>query len=73
VQKIYKDLKRILFIIVAGFTVMFFCFIVAGRVWCGHGIKERINIAKKQYSGIAEDALIAYLSDTTHSPQDPQT
>jgi hypothetical protein len=40
------------------------------RIWCGHGIKERISIAKQQYSGTAEDALIAYLSDTTHTPYD---
>jgi hypothetical protein len=40
------------------------------RIWIGHGIKERIHIAKQQYSGIAEDALIAYLSDTNQSTQD---
>ena len=62
-------MKRILIIIGIGLTVIFFCFILAMRIWIGHGIKERINIAKKQYSGIAEDVLIAYLSDTTNSPQ----
>jgi hypothetical protein len=40
------------------------------RVWIAHGIKERINIAEMQYHGRAEDALIAYLSDTSHSPRD---
>jgi hypothetical protein len=63
-------MKRTLILIGIGLTVIFFCFFLAMRIWCGHGIKERINIAKKQYSGIAEDALITYLLDTTHSPQD---
>jgi hypothetical protein len=31
-----------------------------------HDVQEHINIVKKQYSGIAEDALIAYLLDTTN-------
>ena len=38
------------------------------RIWIGHGIKERIGVAKQQYTGTAEDALIVYLLDTTHSP-----
>ena len=36
----------------------------------GHDIKERISIAQQQYPGTAEDALIAYLIDTTNSPHD---
>jgi hypothetical protein len=40
------------------------------QIWIGHGIKENISIAKQQYPGKAEDALIEYLSDTTNSPQD---
>jgi hypothetical protein len=63
-------MKRVLFIIGISLTVIFFCFFLAMRIWCGHGIKERISIAKQQYSGTAEDALIAYLSDTTHTPYD---
>jgi hypothetical protein len=63
-------MKRVLFIIGISLTVIFFCFFLAMRIWCGHGIKERISIAKQQYSGTAEDALIAYLSDTTHSTRD---
>ena len=61
-------MKRILVKIGIGLTVLFFCFILTMRIWIGHGIKERISIAKQQYSGTAEDALIAYLLDTTHSP-----
>jgi hypothetical protein len=63
-------MKRILLKVGVGLTVMFFCLIMAMRIWIGHDIQKRIDIAKKQYSGKAEDALIAYLSDTTHSPQD---
>lgn len=36
----------------------------------GHDIKGRISIAQQRYSGTAEDALIAYLVDTTNSPHD---
>jgi hypothetical protein len=63
-------MKRILFIIGISLTVMFLSFFLVMRIWIGHGIKERISIAKQQYSGLAEDALIAYLSDTTHTPRD---
>jgi hypothetical protein len=40
------------------------------RIWIGNDIKENISIARKTYPGKAEDALIAYLADTTISPQD---
>lgn len=63
-------MKRVLFIIGISLTIIFLSLFLAMRIWCGHGVKERINIAKQQYSGTAEDALIAYLSDTTHTPHD---
>lgn len=63
-------MKRILVIIGISLTAIFICFILAMRIWIGHGIKERINFAEKQYPGKAEDALIAYLQDTTHSPKE---
>lgn len=66
----FKDIKRTLIFTGTSLGALFFCFILAMRIWIGYGIKERINIAKQQYSGIAEDALIAYLSDTTYTPQD---
>jgi hypothetical protein len=66
----FKDMKRTFIFTGISLGALFFCFILAMRIWIGHGIKERINIAKQQYSGIAEDALIAYLSDTTNTPQD---
>jgi len=63
-------MRRILFIIGVSITALIICLFLTMRIWIAHGIKERINIAEKQYPGIAEDALIAYLSDTSHSPRD---
>jgi len=62
-------MKRGLLKIGISLIVILFCFFLVIRTWIGHGIKERINSAKQQYSGTAEDALLAYLSDTTHSPK----
>lgn len=63
-------MRRILFIIGLSITSLIICLFLTMRIWIAHGIKERINIAEKQYAGKAEDALIAYLSDTSHSPRD---
>jgi hypothetical protein len=63
-------MKRILFIVLLSLSVLLFCFFLAGRIMCRHGIIDRIGIAEKQYPGKAEDALIAYLLDTTHSSRD---
>jgi hypothetical protein len=65
-----KNMKKILLRIGIGLTILFVCFFLAMRIWIGHDIKGRITIAKQQYPGTAEDALLAYLSDTTHSPRD---
>ncbi len=65
-----EKMKRIFISIGFGVGVVIICFIISVRTWIGLGIKERINIAKQQYSGIAEDALISYLVDTTHTPRD---
>ncbi|MCX6259307.1 MAG: hypothetical protein NTY95_00515, partial [Bacteroidia bacterium] len=65
-----EKMKRIFISIGIGVAVVILCFIFSVRTWIGLGIKERINVAKQQYSGTAEDALIAYLSDTTHTPHD---
>jgi hypothetical protein len=66
----FTDIKRTLIFTGISLGALFLCFMLAMRIWIGQGIKDRINIAKQQYSGIAEDALIAYLSDTTHTPHD---
>ena len=61
-------MKRTITFIVAGFLVLTILLFLAIQIWIGHSIKENITIAKNHYPGSAEDALIAYLSDTTNSP-----
>lgn len=54
-------------------SVLLFLFILAGPgiyLWGDFAIKKNITIAKSRYPGSAEDALIAYLLDTTNSPHD---
>ena len=43
---------------------------VAMYIWIDVDVKSNIQIAKEKYDGKAEDALIAYLLDTTNSPFD---
>ena len=63
-------MKRTLVFIGIGITTVLLCFILTMFLIIRHGIKERISIAKEKYSGIAEDALIAYLSDSIHTPRE---
>lgn len=63
-------MKRTLIIIG---SLLLFLFILVGPgiyLWGDFAIKKNINIAKSRYPGSAEDALIAYLLDTTNSPHD---
>lgn len=68
-----KDKERISIIIGVTLTVIF-CFIILMMPFfrIGPDIKEHISIAKQRYpnAATAEDALIAYLEDTTNSPRD---
>lgn len=43
---------------------------VAIYIWIDIDVKNNIRAAKEKYNGKAEDALIAYLLDTTNSPRD---
>ena len=43
---------------------------VAMYIWIDRDVKSNIQVAKEKYDGKAEDALIAYLLDTTNSPSD---
>jgi hypothetical protein len=59
------------------FIVTVICLAVLGigsfitmRIIIGQSIRKNIEIAKAKYPGNAEDALIAFLSDTTNSPSD---
>lgn len=63
-------MKRILIIVGAGLILLFITSVLGLHLWNRHYVKEYISIAKSQYSGKAEDALIAYLMDNTHSPND---
>ena len=40
------------------------------RTMTGSGIKKNISIAKKEFPGKAEDALLAFLADSTKSPRE---
>jgi hypothetical protein len=39
-------------------------------IWIDFDVKKNISSAKARYPGTAEDALIAYLLDSSNSPQD---
>jgi hypothetical protein len=62
--------KRILIILGAGIVIVFICFVLIANLWIGNTVEKNIEIAKKQYQGTAEDALIAFLLDTANSPRD---
>lgn len=63
-------MKRILIILGAGIIIVFICFVLIVNLWIGNTVKKNIEIAEEKYSGTAEDALIAFLLDTTNSPRD---
>ncbi len=66
----FKGFRRTVFLTGMSLVVLFLGFFFTMRILIGHEIKENINIARKQYPGKAEDALIAYLSDSTNSPRE---
>jgi len=66
----FKDMKRTIVVSGISVTTLLICFFLAIYISIGYGIKERISIAKSQYPGKAEDALLAYLADTTHTPRE---
>ena len=63
-------MRRIILLI--GISLVFFliCSVILIRVSINHGVKERIGISQEKYQGTPEDALIAFLSDTTNTPRD---
>ncbi|HBE39710.1 MAG TPA: hypothetical protein DDW27_00605 [Bacteroidales bacterium] len=55
----------------SGLVLLFTGFSVGADIWIDIALQKNINIAKMKYpGGKAEDTLIAYLSDTTNSPED---
>lgn len=68
--KQFKKMKRT-FIILG--SLLLFLFILVGPgiyIWSDIAIKKNIDMVKSRYPGTAEDALIAYLLDSTNSPRD---
>ena len=64
-------MKKLLIFILSGIVIFFACFAVGIYLWIDISVQKNIKIAKIKYpGGKAEDALIAYLSDTTNSPKD---
>jgi hypothetical protein len=66
-------MKRKLFILSGSILTLLFLGFLALYIWIDFDVKKNINYAKEKYPGTAEDALIAYLSDTSNSPQDRST
>jgi hypothetical protein len=60
----------ILFFTGVSILAILICSFLAIYIWIDQDVKKNIDIAKQKYSGTAEDALIAYLLDTTNSPRD---
>ena len=63
-------MKRKLIILSASLLTLLILGFLAIYIWIDFDVKKNINNAKEKYPGTAEDALIAYLLDTTNSPQD---
>jgi hypothetical protein len=63
-------MKRKLVILSASLLTLLILGFLAIWIWIDIDVKNNINHAKEKYPGTAEDALIAYLLDTTNSPQD---
>ena len=63
-------MKRTITFIVAGLLVLAVLLFLAMHAWIEHSVKENIAIAKSHYSGTAEEALIAFLQDSTNTPDD---
>jgi len=66
----FEVLIRTFFLTGIGLVAVLFGFLTLMHFSISNGIKENIRIAKEQYPGNAEEALIAYLSDSTRSFHD---
>lgn len=66
----FEGLKRTVFR--TGLSLVLLTSVIFGslRIWIGHDIRKRIEIAKTDYPGKAEDALLAFLADSTKSPRE---
>ena len=62
-------MKRKLIIVSSSLLAFFVLGFLSIYIWIDFDVKKNIKTAREKYSGNAEDALIAYLLDTTNSPQ----
>ena len=62
-------MKRKIFILSSSLLGLLILGFIAIYIWIDIDIKKNIETVKGRYSGKAEDALIAYLLDTTNTPQ----
>jgi hypothetical protein len=60
-------MKKVILIAGSLFALLFLGY-VAIYIWIDIDVKHNIETAQEKYPGKAEDALIAYLLDTTNSP-----
>lgn len=61
-QIVIRVLLIIVFFLLTGFIGLYF--------WIGYDVRENISTAKSKYPGNAEEALIAFLLDSTNSAHD---
>lgn len=66
----FRGLKRTALLTGAGLIIFFLGTLLTFRSMIGKSIRENITIAKNEYPGRAEDALLAYLSDSTKTPSE---
>lgn len=62
-------MKRKGIILAGSLIALLFLGYFAIYVWIDLDVKANIKTAKEKYPGNAEDALIAYLNDTSNSPE----
>lgn len=63
-------MKKVIIIVGGSLVTLILLGFIGIYSWIDIDVRKNIRIAKEKYPGKAEDALIAYLQDTTHSPQD---
>ena len=62
-------MKKKLIIVSASLITLLVVGFLAIYIWIDLDVKKNISIAKGKYSGSTEDALIAYLLDSTNTPK----
>ncbi len=63
-------MKKIILILSGSLITLLLLGYVVMYIWIDIDVQNNINVVKERYPGKAEDALIAYLLDTTNSPVD---